>query len=434
MKKRLIPVACLALVAGLVTACGPTEAQYVEKVNLNYALLIGQTDHNDSAARTAGTRDALGTRQENPTANANTEDPVVGTLEVAGHTLTVTEVEHAEQRSTAGSAWDATTATNTTAAWLANHANDSWQLEDGSTKTGQGINLFVSNNDGMAMAAINANGWIDGTPIFGYDANTDALEAIVDGRLMGTVSQNAPTQVAAMLMLTRNLLDGVENPTETGFSAENPNPDYGYVTQEVVYNETNHSVLANNVAVDSPEDAQNWLLTYEEQVSTFEGNIAEGDGETYTVFTNSYSNADTFLNSTVAPLFNVLSPMFDLDTGVTDSGFTNAGDGNADTTVTNNLTEADAYLFNIVTPTAALQYLDAVYNLLGADRAKTTPIVFWNRQPTKEDGTVDTSIVTDSRFDSIYYVGFDAIQGGQVQGQMVLDYIEANFDTLWSRI
>ena len=29
---------------------------------LDYVLLIGQIDHNDSAARTAGIRDALGTR------------------------------------------------------------------------------------------------------------------------------------------------------------------------------------------------------------------------------------------------------------------------------------------------------------------------------------------------------------------------------------
>ena len=438
MKRKLIPACALGIVALMATACGPTET-YTVGVNLNYALLIGQIDHNDSAARTGGVRDALNTRAENPTSNANTENPVVGTLTVGGKTLTVTEVEHAEQRNTAGTAWDATTATNTTANWLAAHANDTWVKEDGSETKGQGINIFVSNNDGMAMAAINANGWVKGTPIFGYDANTDALEAIVEGKLMGTVSQNAPTQVASLLMLTRNLIDDVENPTTTGFSAETPNTTYGYVTQTTNYNSTHHSILADNVAVDSAEEARQWLLTPAEQVSTFEGSIKNGNKATDNrIFLNCYSNSDTFLNSTMSPLFQALLPMFDLTTGATGStAYTVSGDGNTDTTITNNLTTvSDAYLLNIITPTAASQYLNTIAQLEGASATNPSdkPIIFWNRQPTKADGSVDTDIINDERFTNIYYVGFDANQGGEAQGQMVLDYITANISTLWSRI
>jgi len=50
------------------------------------------------------------------------------------------------------------------------------------------------------------------------------------------------------------------------------------------------------------------------------------------------------------------------------------------------------------------------------------PLVFYNRQPTKADNTVDTSVMSWS--DKTYYAGFDAAAGGSVQGKMVVDYIK----------
>ena len=60
---------------------------------------------------------------------------------------------------------------------------------------------------------------------------------------------------------------------------------------------------------------------------------------------------------------------------------------------------------------------------------KDKPLVWFNRQPSNSTtGELDMSALTFN--DNTYYVGFDANQGAELQGQMVLDYIEANIDTL----
>src|SRR5574344_2542912 len=125
MKKQLIPFVAAALLGTTIVSCGAstawTWAHATADGVLKYCLLIGQIDHNDSAARTAGIRDALGTRGTVKT-NANTEDPVEGKLELNGKTYKVVEIEHAEQKNTAGATWDQQTATNTTETWINKHA------------------------------------------------------------------------------------------------------------------------------------------------------------------------------------------------------------------------------------------------------------------------------------------------------------------------
>ena len=53
MKKRIIPIT--AIMAIMLTSCGGTKAWSWSDASsdgvLKYCLLIGQTDHNDSAAR-----------------------------------------------------------------------------------------------------------------------------------------------------------------------------------------------------------------------------------------------------------------------------------------------------------------------------------------------------------------------------------------------
>ena len=57
------------------------------------------------------------------------------------------------------------------------------------------------------------------------------------------------------------------------------------------------------------------------------------------------------------------------------------------------------------------------------------PLVWFNRQPSNSTtGELDMDALSFN--DNTYYVGFDANQGAELQGQMVLDYIEANIDTL----
>lgn len=187
MKKHLIPL--LALSTLVLASCGGSGSWSWEEASkdgvLNYALLIGQIDHNDSAARTAGIREALGTRPTTHETNANTEKAVKGSLKLGSTTFEVNEVAHGEQKSTAGATWDQQTATTSTEAWLNANPN---------------IDFFVSNNDGMAEGAIGASNWKEEMPIFGYDSNQSTLKYIKEGKIMGTVNQNAPAQAASIYM------------------------------------------------------------------------------------------------------------------------------------------------------------------------------------------------------------------------------------------
>ena len=57
------------------------------------------------------------------------------------------------------------------------------------------------------------------------------------------------------------------------------------------------------------------------------------------------------------------------------------------------------------------------------------PLVWFNRQPSNSTtGELDMAALSFN--EDTYYVGFDANQGAELQGQMVLDYIEANIDGL----
>ena len=70
---------------------------------------------------------------------------------------------------TDGSTWNANAATEAMGGWA--------------TKFADQIDMVVSNNDGMAMGCLQASNYPAGVPIFGYDANADAIEAIGAGKL-----------------------------------------------------------------------------------------------------------------------------------------------------------------------------------------------------------------------------------------------------------
>ena len=60
---------------------------------------------------------------------------------------------------------------------------------------------------------------------------------------------------------------------------------------------------------------------------------------------------------------------------------------------------------------------------------KDKPLVWFNRQPSNSStGELDMDALTFNG--DTYYVGFDANQGAELQGQMILDYITANIDTI----
>ena len=60
---------------------------------------------------------------------------------------------------------------------------------------------------------------------------------------------------------------------------------------------------------------------------------------------------------------------------------------------------------------------------------KDKPLVWFNRQPSNSTtGELDMTALNFN--ENTYYVGFDATQGGDAQGEMVKDYIEANIDKI----
>lgn len=60
---------------------------------------------------------------------------------------------------------------------------------------------------------------------------------------------------------------------------------------------------------------------------------------------------------------------------------------------------------------------------------KDKPLVWFNRQPSNSStGELDMNALSFN--DNTYYVGFDANQGAELQGQMVLDYITAHIDEI----
>ena len=60
---------------------------------------------------------------------------------------------------------------------------------------------------------------------------------------------------------------------------------------------------------------------------------------------------------------------------------------------------------------------------------KDKPLVWFNRQPSNSStGELDTTALNYNK--DTYYVGFDANQGAELQGEMVKEYIEKNIDTI----
>ena len=56
---------------------------------------------------------------------------------------------------------------------------------------------------------------------------------------------------------------------------------------------------------------------------------------------------------------------------------------------------------------------------------KDKPLVWFNRQPSNSStGELDMTALTFN--DNTYYVGFDANQGAELQGTMIVDYIKAH--------
>ena len=102
--------------------------------------------------------------------------------------------------------------------WSASAANDymTTALAAHSVAKGNMIELVICNNDSMAegaISALNVAGFNKGgdsptIPVFGVDATEAAKALIKDGKMTGTVQQDAKGMGDALSLLTANALDG----------------------------------------------------------------------------------------------------------------------------------------------------------------------------------------------------------------------------------
>jgi len=443
MKNKVFKTAFSLLSVFGLTACNGGSAwnEIGTSNTINYCLLIGQVDHNDSSARTAGVREVLGTRDlAHKRSNPNTESPIPNEdfyTDSLGRKYRVVEIEHGEQKSLSGATWDQQTANETTTLWINKHYANTWVDFKGVRQNGQSISFFASNNDGMAMGAIGSVRWPQGMPIFGYDCNTDAVNAIHEGKVFGTVNQSGTGQAAGIYMAARNLIDHPEYTAEqavtNGFSKDITST-YGYVASEfqLFDNETN-AKLCKNISVTKANIDKFYNKSIVQQLEENE-KIKRDETQTKQaqIYHSYYSGTDNFLNSTMKPLFESLAPKFNFDVVQT------FGNGNDEVLSLDNLNTNlskgkvfSAFILNMVKTTSTKSYLDAIYETYKNDKGIVdVPIIFWNRQPTTETNQVDKEAMKDKRFKWILYVGFDAVQGGQVQGQMIKDYI---IDTIEKR-
>lgn len=310
---------------------------------IGYVLAIGDIGHNDSIARTRGTREALGTGVDKD-GNINS-DPIGtntdgkqtgvkdGSIEVDGKKYVVRELASQEMKNNSGATWDAATAGNAIGTW--------------SSSFGDQIDVIVSNNDGMGMSMFNAWSKDNKVPTFGYDANSDAVAAIAEG-YGGTISQHADVQAYLTLRLIRNALDGVD--INTGISTED---EAGNVLSEdlYTYNEEQRSYYAMNV----PVTAENYK-DFTDSTKILDAVSNQLDDKTSpkkSVWLDIYNASDNFLSSTYQPLLQSYDDLLNLEVEYI------GGDGQTESNITNRLgnpSQYDAFAINMVKTDNAASY------------------------------------------------------------------------------
>ncbi len=145
---------------------------------IGYIVVRGERGHADAEART-------------------TESPkfLKSKLTALGTNLDVEQVALVDGTDTSGASWDPVTATA--------------EVERVLTSYNDKVDIVLSNNDGMALGIVKgAQFKAAGIPIFGVDALSDALTAIKNDVMQGTIKNDGKTQARVCLQLVKNLNEG----------------------------------------------------------------------------------------------------------------------------------------------------------------------------------------------------------------------------------
>ena len=318
------------LITEFLASADPAKIDRNGDGTLGYVLCIGDVGHNDSKARTEGIRKALGTWDGSTDPGKVKE----GAVTVGGKKFKVVELEGKAMTGTDGSTWNANAATDAMSGWA--------------TKFADQIDMVVSNNDGMAMGCLQASNYPAGVPIFGYDANADAIEAIGAGKLTGTVSQNVDAQATATLQVLRNLLDGLtgEDVVTSGITKADK---YGNkISAAVDYVASTKALLAQNTGVN----ASNWQAYTAGKRDPL---VKQSNAPEKKVLLTIYNSADNFLSSSYLPALNYYAPLLGLKLTVVQ------GDGQNESSCLDkftNLGNYDAFAINMVKTNSGRDYTD----------------------------------------------------------------------------
>lgn len=297
---------------------------------IGYVLCIGDVGHNDSKARTEGIRKALGTWAGSTEPGSVQE----GSADVGGTSYKVVELEGKAMTGTDGSTWNANAATESMGNWATKYADQ--------------IDMVISNNDGMAMGCLQASNYPAGVPIFGYDANADAIEAIGSGKLTGTVSQNVEAQAAATLQIVRNLIDGVTGDDMHKKGITEPDQYGNQISANSDYIPDTKALLLANIGVNG----DNWE---DYRAGNHDKGIKKVLGDRKKVLLTIYNSADNFLSSSYLPALNYYAPLLELDLTIVQ------GDGQNESSCIDKFTNLggfDAYAINMVKTNSGRDYTD----------------------------------------------------------------------------
>lgn len=430
--------------------------------------------------RTRGVRDMLNTRPDEPyrKANYNLEDPKIGEIELGDpedgvplKKFHVQEIEHMEQKSFSGATWDPITANGSAATWISKHGKNITFFASNNDGMAEGAIKASNWYENMPIFGYDANAstlkLITQDRILGTIDSTTYAQCLACAILIRNIVEKH--------LATKGKIPEEFNPLQGINTKFGDDPDITYATGQmnspiVPYVEDgNNAVLLKNRAIAKDgyrqeETGGEPIYPASDFFNPETGELLdsvgiydkyEGDGgikidstkfqkERLNIWQCWYNNADVFFTGNMNPYFDIVfgnsvkykekhpgETMFNINVKPGE------GDGSDEKKLLDALDSAlaaeksaeegkfDAFLINVVKQPNSMEYIKKIAAARGLEEKEKwedrdeTPIIFWNRQPTDRNGEISKDVMQNKYFKYTYYVGFDAHQGGDLQGQLI---------------